>query len=42
MMSVKQGVKYHFLSLWYDLNWDWIPVAWTIGKHANHYANGLV
>ena len=23
MQSVKQGgIKYHFLSLWYDLNWD--------------------
>ena len=23
MLSVKQGsIKYHFLSLWYDLTWD--------------------
>ena len=30
MLSVKQGgIKYHFLSLWYDS---------TIGEHSNHYA----
>ena len=24
MLSVKQGgIKYHFLSLWYDSTWDW-------------------
>ena len=27
--SVKQGgIKYHFLSLWYDSTWDWIQVYW--------------
>ena len=27
MLSVKQGgIKYHFLSLWYDSTWDWTPV----------------
>ena len=26
MLSAKQGgIKYHFLSLWYDSTWDWIP-----------------
>ena len=26
MLSVKQdGIKYHFLSLWYDSTWDWTP-----------------
>ena len=26
MPSVKQGgIKYHFLSLWYDSTWDWTP-----------------
>ena len=26
MLNVKQGgIKYHFLSLLYDLTWDWIP-----------------
>ena len=31
MLSVKQGgIKYHFLSLWYDLTWDWTPVSRTI------------
>ena len=35
MLSVKQGgIKYHFLSLWYDLSWDWTPVSWAIGKHS--------
>ena len=28
MLSVKQGgIKYHFLSLWYDATWDWIQVS---------------
>ena len=40
MLSVKQGsVKYHFLSLWYDLTRDWTPVSWTIGEHYTHFAN---
>ena len=35
MLSVKQGgIKYHFLSLWYDSTWDWIrspgPLANTL------------
>ena len=35
MLSVKQGgIKYHFLSLWYDLTWDWTPVSRTIGEHS--------
>ena len=34
MLSVKQsGIKYHFLSLWYDSTWDWTPVSGTIGEH---------
>ena len=37
MLSVKQGgIKYQFLSLWYDLTWDWTPVSQTIGKHFTH------
>ena len=40
MLSVKQGgIKYHFLSLWYDSTWDWTRVSWSIGEHSNHYAN---
>ena len=40
VLSVKQGgIKYHFLSLWYDSTWDWAQVSWTIGEHSNHYAN---
>ena len=38
MLSVKQGgIKYHFLSLWYDLTWDWTQVSRAIGEHSNHY-----
>ena len=34
MLSVKQGgIKYHFLGLWYDSNWDWTLVSWTIDEH---------
>ena len=33
MLSVKQGgIKYHFLSFWYDLTWDWTLVFQTIGQ----------
>ena len=33
MLSVKQGgIKYHFLSLWYDSTWDW---TWFPGPLAN-------
>ena len=40
MLSVKQGgIKYHFLSLWYDSTWDWTLVSRTIGEHSNHHAN---
>ena len=28
-----------FLSLWYDLTWDWTPVSRTIGEHSTHLAN---
>ena len=35
MLSVKQGgIKYHFLSLWYDSTWDWTPVSRTIDEHS--------
>ena len=31
MLSVKQGgIKYHFLSLWYDSTWDWTQVSRAI------------
>ena len=34
MLSVKQGgMKYHFLSFWYDTTRDWTPISRTIGKH---------
>ena len=33
MLSVKQGgIKYYFLSLWYDSTWDWTPVSRAIGE----------
>ena len=36
MLSVKQeGIKYHFLSLWYDPTWDWTQVFRAIGEHSN-------
>ena len=38
-LSVKQGgIKYHFLSLWYNSTWDWTPVFWAIGEHFNRLA----
>ena len=38
MQSVKQaGIKYHFLSLWYDSTWDWTLVSQAIGQY--YYAN---
>ena len=40
MLSVKQvGIKYHFLSLWYDSTWDWNQVSRAIGEHFNRLAN---
>ena len=34
MLNVKQGgIKYHFLSLWYDSTWDWTQVSRAIAKH---------
>ena len=36
MLSVKQGgIKYHFLSLWYESTWDWTQVSRAIGEHSN-------
>ena len=35
MLSVKQGgIKFHFLSLWYDSTWDWTLVSQAIGEHS--------
>ena len=42
MLSVKQrGIKYHFLSLWYDSTWDWTQVSRAIGEHSNRWSNVL-
>ena len=42
-LSVKQGgIKYHFLSLWYESTWDWTLLSWTISKHSTHYANIII
>ena len=39
MLSVKQGgIKYHFLSLWYDSTWNWTQVSRAIGEHSNRLA----
>ena len=36
MLNVKQGgIKYHFLSLWYDSTGDWTQVSQAIGEHSN-------
>ena len=38
MLSVKQrGIKYRFLSILYDLTWDWNSVFGAIGEHSTHY-----
>ena len=40
MLSVKQGgIKYHFLSLWYDSTYDWTQVSRAIGEHSYHHVN---
>ena len=40
MLIVKQyGIKYRFLSLWYDSTWDWTPVSRTIGEYSTHYVH---
>ena len=48
MLNLKQGgIKYHFLSLWYDSIWDWTPVSRAFGEHrfsglvGRLFANGL-
>ena len=34
-LSVKQGgIKYQFVSLWYDSTWNWTPVFRSIGNHS--------
>ena len=35
------GIKYHFLSLLYDSNWNWTYVSTAISEHSNYYANVL-
>ena len=35
MLSIKQeGIKYHFLSLWYDSTWELTPVSRAIGERS--------
>ena len=37
MLSVKQeGIKFHFLSFWYDSTWDWTQVSRAIGEYSTH------
>ena len=34
ILSAKQcSIKYHFLNIWYDSTWKWIPVSRTISEH---------
>ena len=36
MQSVNQGgIKYYFLSLWYDSIWDWTQTSQAIAEHYN-------
>ena len=43
MLDIKQGgIKYHFLSLWYDSTWDWTPVSRTIDELSTHLTNNCV
>ena len=43
LLSVKQeGIKFHYLSLWYDLIWEWTPASQAIGEHSNHYTYGPI
>ena len=36
-LNAKQGgLKYHFLSLWYELDLDWNADSRTIGEHSTH------
>ena len=37
----KEGIKYHFLCRWHDLIRDWTPLSQTVGKHSEHYSNGI-
>ena len=42
VLSAKQsGIKYHFLSLWYDSSRDWIPVSRTISEHYSLGSNTM-
>ena len=40
-LSVKQGgIKYYFLSLWYDSTKDWTLVSRAIGEQSTQYTAG--
>ena len=32
---MRGGIKYHFLSLWYD----WTQISRATGEHSNHHVN---
>ena len=41
MLNVKQGeIKYHFMSIWYDMTWDWTLISRAIAEYSTH--NGPV
>ena len=43
MLSVKQGgIKYHFLSLWYDPTWDWTQVSRPTDKMKRSFFQAAV
>ena len=38
VLNAKQGgIKYHFLSLWHDLTWDWTLVSRIICENSTHF-----
>ena len=43
MLSIKQGgIKYHFLTLWYDSTWDWTQVSWAIMPMSKKSSLGFI
>ena len=34
-----EAIQHHFLSLWYDFNWNWTLVSRAIGEHSTKLTN---
>ena len=41
LSDTEEGIKYDFLSLWYDSTRDWAPGFPVIGEHSTHLENVL-